>query len=268
MLFCDAHIHLYDLIKATSDKDLFEVNDVDSYYVCCSVHTDVEYNLVKSFSHKGSVPSERLSTANEGSVPIKQIISFGILPQNPVTEQLVTLENLLKNNEINAVGECGFDFFTEEYKANKENQRKVFEKQAELAAEYGKPIIIHNRKALEMMFEYRSLLSQIPTVIFHSFAFGPNEAESIMKKGINAYFSFGKQLLNGNKKSIECVKNLPEEKLLFETDAPFQTLKNELYTKLSDIKSVYKEAAEIKNICMSDLCEKIKNNFIDAYCSE
>ena len=67
------------------------------------------------------------------------------------------------------------------------------------------------------------------------------EAASLLNHNINAYFSFGKQLLNGNKKAIACLRELPSERLLAETDAPFQFLKGEKYTAPEDIKRIYEE---------------------------
>ena len=67
----------------------------------------------------------------------------------------------------------------------------------------------------------------------------PVEARSLLERGINGYFSFGKQLFNGNKKVIACVAELPKERIFSETDAPFQYLKGEEYTDLIDIKKIY-----------------------------
>lgn len=279
MVFCDAHVHLSAVGELGDIGSFLGEFGADSYCVCTSIHTDVEYKRIEMmFGKEGSVPSERISLQNEGSVPsehtdlqnkrsvpLKLVKSFGILPQNPDKAGLETLKTLLKTNSIDAVGECGFDFFTKEYSANRENQIICFEKQAELAAEYGKPLVIHNRKALEMIYAYRQLLCSVPSVIFHSFAFGPKEAESIVSKGINAYFSLGKQLLNGNKKALQCAENIPPERLLLETDAPYQTLKGEQFTRLSDIRSVYEKTSEIKKIELNELCEEIKNNFLKAY---
>ena len=75
----------------------------------------------------------------------------------------------------------------------------------------------------------------------------PVEAQSLLNREINGYFSFGKQLLNGNKKAIACVRELPPERVLSETDAPFQFLKGESYTTLSDIKQITQEIEKLHN---------------------
>ena len=76
----------------------------------------------------------------------------------------------------------------------------------------------------------------------------PVEAQSLLRHGINGYFSFGKQLMNNNKKAIACAKELPDEVLLTETDAPFQTLKGEVHTTLKDIQRVYVTFCKIRGL--------------------
>lgn len=255
MIFCDAHLHLSGINDFCGKKELLNGMGEDSFYWCSSMHTDVELNVVDNM----------ILDLPKGAVPLVKK-SFGILPQKPDVNQLEFLIKLLKEKKIEVIGEAGFDFYTKEYKSMKEEQQNCFEKQAELAAEYRKPFVIHNRKALDMIFEYKNLLCDIPSVIFHGFSFGPIEAESVLSKGINAYFSFGKQILNGNKKSISCVQNMSPDRILLETDAPFGTLKNEIYTNPLEIKNVYEKTAEIKQLNIEKICERIKENFIKAFC--
>ena len=115
------------------------------------------------------------------------------------------LENLLKNKKIKLIGETGFDFFTEDFKAKKKEQNEAFHLSLELAASYNVPIVIHNRKGLDEMLKNTKELSKVPLVLFHSFAFSSREALSILNHNVNAVFSFSKQILNGNKKSLSCV---------------------------------------------------------------
>ena len=177
------------------------------------------------------------------TAPSSVIQAYGMHPQNAGNENIKDssdfLESLLQNKMISFTGEAGFDFFTEEYKAAANLQEEIWNIQLELALKYNVPLVIHCRKANHKLFEYSKQLCRLPEVLFHSFMGPPAEAKSLLERGINAYFSFGKQLLNGNKKAIACVKELPFERILAETDAPFQTLKGETYTNLTDIRRVY-----------------------------
>lgn len=179
-------------------------------------------------------------------------LAFGIHPQC-VADRNVDLQNLsafleelARGGKLSAIGECGFDYFTEEFKKVAAMQEKWFLWQVELAVELGLPLIIHCRKANHKLFEYSKLIKKVPAVLFHSFMGTPIEAKSLLERGINGYFSFGKQLLNNNKKVIACAAELPVERLLCETDAPFQTLKGENQTYLCEIEKVYGAMYELR----------------------
>ncbi len=149
-------------------------------------------------------------------------LAFGLHPWNIDFSNADFLEGLLKDNRIDYIGETGFDFYTKELKDTKEEQEKAFNICLDFSLQYNKPLVIHNRKALEKIYEYSKGLSKVPHVIFHAFPFGSREAFEILRKGVNAYFSFGVQALKGSKKALDCIQNLPQERLRCETDAPYQ----------------------------------------------
>lgn len=172
--------------------------------------------------------------------------SFGIHPQKTDLSQKDFLIELLENNKIDAIGECGFDLFTDDFKANIENQEKAWSLQLECAVKYEKPLVVHGRKCTHLFFRDIKILKKVPAVIFHSWAGTFLEAASMLQKGVNAYFSFGKPVINGKKSAIECVKRLKRERILFETDSPYQTLKGEKETLPQDILKVYEEARKLR----------------------
>lgn len=191
--------------------------------------------------------------------------SFGIHPQHPDFDCKDFLVELLEKNKIDAIGECGFDFFTDELKSTRNAQEKAWKMQLKLAMKYDKPLIVHGRKCTELFFRDSHILKKIRAVIFHSWAGTPLEASSLLKRGVNGFFSFGKPLLNGRKASIRCVSSLPVSRILLETDAPYQTLKGEKFTAPEDIQKVYSEAGRIRDIDAGELSEIIYENFKKAY---
>ena len=214
-----------------------------------------------------------IDTPNFGASYPCAFVSFGIHPQivnpaylkNAFPSDLALLESLCKNKEIVAIGECGFDFFTPEYKSTAAEQEIAFRAQLALAQKYNLPLVLHLRKSIEKIFTFSRELKKIPAVIFHSFPGTLREAVSLQNHGLNAFFSFGKPILNGKKSALDCVQNLPIQNLLFETDAPYQTLKGESETLPSDIKKVYEKASELRKISKDELCEKIFENFNRAF---
>ena len=198
--------------------------------------------------------------------------TYGIHPQSPllknkslIEEELSYMENLIVGKKISAIGECGFDFFTPEFKSTAAEQETVFNEQLFLAQKYNLPLVLHLRKSIEKIFTYSQQLKKIPAVVFHSFPGTLREAQSLTNHGINAFFSFGKPILNGKKASIDCVQNLPLQNLLFETDAPYQTLKGETETFPTDIKKVYRKACELRKINLEELSETVFMNFQIAF---
>ena len=158
-----------------------------------------------------------------------------------------SIENMTtKYDKIFAIGECGFDLFTDEYKSTFAEQNEIWNAQLELAIKYDKPIIVHCRKGMCHIFESIEKLKKIKAVIFHSFSGSVTEAISLRKKGVNVFFSFGKPIINGNKNAIQCVKSLPIDWLLLETDSPYQTLKGEAFTSPNDILKVYAQFVKLR----------------------
>lgn len=241
--FCDAHFHYADCIEQQA-----YVEDTN-IFACSCAHSIDEWNIQKSFieSNPNSVCSFGLHPQSAEYIDIEQNISF--------------LEKLLSNGEVKVIGETGFDYFTESFKNQKEKQEKMFIKQLELAEKYNTPVVIHFRKANEKLFEYSGELKKLPAVLFHSFMGTPAEALSLLNKNINGYFSFGKQMMNNNKKVISCVKELPLDKLLCETDAPYQFLKGETKTQNSQIKEIYSAFISLRNEDESLIFDQLFTNF-------
>ena len=243
MLFCDAYFHAA-CCKGLASKDL------DGYLGASCAH------FIEEFGRQ-----EKLVKDSGGHI----LPFFGMHPQLPLLENADYMEELLRDKRIAGIGETGFDLFTPEFKANLKAQEEAWNVSLALAAEYAVPIVVHDRKALDLIFRDAGKLRVLPAVIFHSFAFGPREALSILNHGLNAYFSFAKQILNGNNKSRACVGELPLDRLLLETDAPYQTLRGEDATNPMEIQRVYAEAAAIRGMSQEELAAALLRNFQKAY---
>ncbi len=225
---------------------------------------DTEYQFCTSVHSK-----EEFEKALE-KCPGLSCMSVGIHPQNPDPTLFSFMEEIFSSRLgfVKAVGECGFDLFNQEFSLSLPMQKKIWSFQLNLALTKNLPMVIHVRKALPLLFEQTSVLKKLPAVVFHSFPGSPVEAESFLKRGVNAYFSFGKPILNGNKRARACVADLSLDRLLFETDAPYQCLKNEVCTLPSDIVRVYSEACNLKKIKAQEtdmFQNQIHVNFCAAY---
>ncbi len=249
MIFCDAHLHIIQCFNYEKNKAL-----TNTFSVSCA-HSKSEFLEMEAL----------LSSVSKNIFP-----AFGLHPQKPdfgasLEENAAFLKCLLEEKRICAVGETGFDLFSPEFKLNFEKQKKAWGICLDLALKYKVPLVLHDRKALDILFSYAKELASLPAVVFHSFAFGVKEAESLLSHKINGYFSFGNALIKGNKKSLACFEKLPLDRLLLETDAPYQTLRGQTFTPVSQIEAIYKRAGEIRNLPLDALCGAMKENFFAAY---
>lgn len=239
MILCDAHLH-------ASQCRPFEIAAL-----CCScAHSPREF-----------LEQERIASEHPGSI----VCAFGLHPQEPAMENAAFLESLLREKRISAVGEAGFDFFTAHLRQTEKEQREAFQTCLELALAYQVPLVIHDRKALDSLFPYAFQLKKLPAVIFHSFAFGPQEARSLLRKGINCFFSFGSPLLAGSRKAAACVRELPLDMLLLETDAPYQSLRRGQPSSPSLIAAVYEKAAQIRGSRPEEISSGLHSSFLRAF---
>ena len=244
MTYCDAHFHLVQSSVHESLADFATAFDSDCYRGCTCAHSKDEFLLqekqVKEFGEK-----------------LKLKVAFGLHPQNPDLELAPFLEQLLREKRIDAIGETGFDFFTEEFRKMENQQEECWNAQIELAQKFSLPLVIHGRKCTDKFFRDIKKLKKISAVVFHSWAGTYREALSLDLRGVNCFFSFGKPLLNGKKSALECVQKLPLNKILLETDAPYQTLKGEEKTFPSQIIDVYDFVARLRKIPLEEFGEQI-----------
>jgi TatD DNase family protein len=120
-----------------------------------------------------------------------------------------------------------------------------------------------------MAFFYAPRLKRLPGAIFHSFSGTTRDAESLLAKGVNAYFSFGAPVLNGNKRAAAACASVPAERLLAETDAPWQPPSRAAgggdFCRAEDLEPIIEGIAGIRGIGAERLAEIACLNFRAAY---
>ncbi len=122
--------------------------------------------------------------------------------------------------EIVAVGECGLDYFYEH--SPRDDQRKAFEEQIELARLYSKTLVIHTRDAWEDTFSILAAADLPDRVVLHCFTGGPEEAQKCLEMGM--WVSFSGIVTFANAHMVrEAVRICPPDRVLAETDSPFLT---------------------------------------------
>lgn len=125
--------------------------------------------------------------------------------------------------KVVAVGEVGFDYFSEENEEVRARQRAALAAQLDVARQYNLPAILHCRNAkAHTLSAYRDALELLDEYdvrgVFHSFTGGASQAGECIAAGhcigLNAIATF-----SGDYKKM--VQSIPTDRLLLETDAPY-----------------------------------------------
>lgn len=176
--------------------------------------------------------------------------SVGIHPWflDDAEKQLERFYKYIKNPRVVAVGEIGLD----KNKPDFEKQVYYFKEQLKTAKEIDKPIIIHCVKAYQEVLQILNEEKITNTLIFHWFNGSFQLAEQLIKKGY--YLSFGKSLFQETGKTLKAFKNIPLTNIFFETDG-FNI----------EIDYVYKKAAEIRQINISELKKVILQSYYKVF---
>ena len=144
--------------------------------------------------------------------------ALGIHPHQaaePDANRLDELRKLLADERAVAVGETGLDFYRDY--APRDRQRELFERQLELAAELGKPVVVHTRAASEETAVALEPFSG--TVVLHCFS-EPELLPVALERGY--YLSFAGNVTYPKAEELrEAACAVPGERLLAETDSPY-----------------------------------------------
>jgi TatD DNase family protein len=124
------------------------------------------------------------------------------------------LDRLL-DGRIVAVGEIGLDFYRDY--APRDTQRRVFDRQLQLAAEHGKAVIIHSRAADEDTAA--ALAGFDGSVVLHCFS-SPGLLPVALERGY--YVSFAGNVTYPKAPELrEAARAIPPDRILAETDCPY-----------------------------------------------
>jgi TatD DNase family protein len=167
-----------------------------------------------------------IGTGGELDVAIRQAerypfvyATIGVHPHDAskaTEETYARLRDLAKHPKVLAIGEIGLDYHYDF--SPREVQRAVFDRQLEIAAEAGKPIVIHTREAWD------DTMAQVTALphggIMHCFTGDADQARQAL--GLGFHLSFGGVLTFPKAEAVrEAARIVPEDRLLVETDCPY-----------------------------------------------
>jgi TatD DNase family protein len=131
---------------------------------------------------------------------------------------LVELRAWIEREHPVAIGECGLDFFLGDLDAD--TQQRYFDGQLELAREYGLPVIVHARHAVEAVILAIRRVGHLRGVV-HSFSGSPEQARQLWDMGFLVGLGGPVTYPRANRLRT-LAATMPIDYLLLESDAPDQ----------------------------------------------
>jgi TatD DNase family protein len=132
---------------------------------------------------------------------------------------LAELEALAAHPRCVAIGETGLDFYRD--RTPPADQQRAFEAQIGLARATGKPLVIHTRAADEPTIATLAEHAGGVEVILHCFSMA-DRVEECAERGW--WFSFAGNVTYPSAQDLAAAaEQVPEDRLLVETDAPYLT---------------------------------------------
>ena len=199
----DSHAH-YDDSWFDSDRDELLASLPDKG-VCGIVNNSVDLNNAKAV----------LALAEKYPFIYAAV---GIHPENLEglpEDYLDRIADLTRHPKVVAIGETGLDYH---WDIPKDAQNRVFAEQLQLSLELGMPIIVHDREAHGDTFD--KLRKYRPNALVHCFSGSVELMREAVRMGL--YISLGGVVTFKNARhSIEVASEIPLDRLLLETDAPY-----------------------------------------------
>jgi len=131
---------------------------------------------------------------------------------------LAELHALAAHDKCVAIGETGLDYYRDH--APREDQRRAFGAQIELARETGKPLVIHTRAAEDDTLATLARDARGVRVILHCFSMTDRLEECLAHQ--DWWISFAGNLTYPKSTALRTAAvRVPERRLLVETDAPY-----------------------------------------------
>lgn len=242
----DSHAHLMDSRYSEGIKKIIENANKN----------DVKYITNIGCDYESSKLAVQEAEENENVYA-----TIGMYPEycNEENLDLSFIYTLAKSKKVVAIGEIGLDYHRDN--KNKENQKKHFIEQINIANELKLPVAIHSRDADMDMLEILKNNKIENGFLMHCFSSSVEIAKEILKLG--GYISISGTVTFKNAKNIvDVAKIVPIDRLLIETDSPYLTPEPNRgkRNEPANVKFTAQKIADIKEMKLEDLAAKLLEN--------
>ncbi|GAC1442039.1 MAG: TatD family hydrolase [Solirubrobacteraceae bacterium] len=177
-----------------------------------------EHGVQKLLTVGTDIDSCRLAVAAAERSPAMVWAAVGQHPTGADELDLEPLRELAGHPRVAAIGETGFDYHHD--RAPRQAQRAAFQAHIALARHTGKPLVIHTRAADEDTLALLAAEAHGVRVLLHCFSMPARLAECI---AAGYWISFAGNVTYGGEQLARASEQVPADRLLVETDAPYLT---------------------------------------------
>ena len=241
MDFFDSHAHYNDERFLENRDELIEkmYKDEITNIVCAGYNLSGSKDAIevaKKFSHVFATCGISPNDINEN-----------------VDSELKEIEEIAMYEKNVAIGEIGLDYHWN--KENKEEQKRVFIEEINIANRLELPIVIHTREAV---MDALQILKEHPVDkkgVFHCCPLNQELIKEGLKLGF--YISFSGNITFKNAKSDACIELVPLDRILIETDSPYLTPEPLRGTRNDsrNVKLVAQKIASVKNLSLEEIAK-------------
>ena len=195
--------------------------------------------------------------------------SYGIHPQKHqnIKKQIATILLIrLKIKKIIGIRESGLDFYYNH--SEKDTQIKSFEEHIDASLKINKPLIVHTRSAEDETYEILKNATKRNDLKILIHCFTGTKEFAFKMLDIGAYISAsGVVTFKKSSELANTFKEIPLEKILVETDAPYlapEPLRGKP-NEPSYLKNTVKFLSDIKNISFDNFSKATSENFFKLF---
>lgn len=169
------------------------------------------------------------------------------------------IKDYSKSEKIIGIGEIGLDYYWD--KSFNDLQKEIFIKQIKLANDLNLPICVHDREAHKDSFDILKEYNNGSDVVMHCFSGSVEFAKECLKEGW--YLALGGVVTFKNAiKMKEAAQEVPLDRLLLETDAPYLTPVpyRGKENQPAYVKFVAEEIAKLRNTTYEEIAASTSTN--------
>lgn len=232
-MIIDTHCHIYESEIKNAEEIIKEAAKND---ICLILN--------------GINPSTNIEVLNLANKYENVYAALGYLYSyaDDVTEEdIVLLDDQLKNAKVIAVGEIGLDYYHK--KDNKAKQKELFENMLILAQKHNLPVIVHSRKSMQDTFDIVKEHDVVGSM--HCYLGSAEMAHEFIKLGF--YIGIAGPITHKNNKKIKkMIKRVNINNILVETDSPYLAPEEKIGEENTSLNLKYIIREISKELCIDE----------------